>query len=491
MRGLIVVGAAAAVAAAAAAALWVLHDSEQGSPDWPSTNHDLASTRATVDSGIDSGSVRTLRPVWRFRFRIRPRESGVFTSNPVVVGDTVYLQDMESNVFALDRASGRVRWERRFSFGTPGPNGVAVDGDRVYASTDTSPFALSRATGQVLWTRRILTRLEHFVDVAPIASGGVVYTGTVGYPPGGKGAAYALDARTGAVRWKTWLVEGEWAVPEEAGGGGVWFPFSLDGTGRVYLGTSNPVPWGGTPRHPNGAAFAGPALYTDSLVVLDARTGRLAWYDQVTPHDVRDHDFQLSPILATLGGQDVVIGGGKAGRVLAWDRETHERIWEAVVGVHHNDTGPLPMRPVTVCPGVLGGVETPMAYAEGRVFVPVVDLCFRGSAVGYQRLETVDVSRGRGQLVALDAKTGRRLWRRRLPQPTFGCATVANDVVFTSTLDGHLYAFRTDDGRTLWETRMRAGVNACPAVAGDLLLVGAGVPLGQGSTLELVAFELG
>jgi outer membrane protein assembly factor BamB len=121
----------------------------------------------------------------------------------------------------------------------------------------------------------------------------------------------------------------------------------------------------------------------------------------------------------------------------------------------------------------------------------VVDLCFRGSAIGYQRLETVDVSRGRGQLVALDAKTGRQLWRRRLPQPTFGCATVANDVVFTSTVDGHLYAFRTDDGRTLWETRMRAGVNACPAVAGDLLLVGAGVPLGQGSTLELVAFELG
>ena len=404
MRGLIVLVAIAA-AVAAAVALWEWHKAPGKSPDWPSTNHDLASTRATVDSSIDSGSVRTLRPVWRFRFRIRPRESGVFTSNPVVVGDTVYLQDMESNVFALDRDNGRVRWERRFSFGTPGPNGVAVDRNRVYASTDTSPFALSRATGAVLWTRRILTRLEHFVDVAPIISDGVVYTGTVGYPPGGKGAAYALDARSGSVRWKTWLVEKEWAIPDEAGGGGVWFPFSIDENGRVYLGTSNPVPWGGTPAHPNGAAFAGPARYTDSLVVLDAGTGRVAWYDQVTPHDVRDYDFQLSPILATIRRQDAVIGGGKAGRVIAWSRQTHERIWEALVGVHRNDTGPLPVRPVKVCPGVLGGVETPMAYADGRVFVPVVDLCFRGSAVGYQRLETVDVSRGRGQLIALDAET--------------------------------------------------------------------------------------
>jgi outer membrane protein assembly factor BamB len=71
------------------------------------------------------------------------------------------------------------------------------------------------------------------------------------------------------------------------------------------------------------------------------------------------------------------------------------------------------------------------------------------------------------------------------------CATVANEVVVTTTSDGHLYAFSTEAGRMLWETRMRAGVNACPAVAGDLLLVGAGVPFGRGSTLELVIFELG
>jgi hypothetical protein len=73
-----------------------------------------------------------------------------------------------------------------------------------------------------------------------------------------------------------------------------------------------------------------------------------------------------------------VFGAGKAGRVIAWDRATRRRRWTGVVGLHRNDVGPLPRRRVTVCPGLLGGVETPMAYADGRLFVPVVDLCGRG-----------------------------------------------------------------------------------------------------------------
>jgi len=97
------------------------------------------------------------------------------------------------------------------------------------------------------------------------------------------------------------------------------------------------------------------------------------------------------------------------------------------------------------------------------------------------------VMRGKGELVALDAATGRRLWTRRFPSANFGCATVANDVVFSSTYDGHVYALSASDGRLLWRTTMRAGTNSCPAVAGDLLLVGAGVTR-PGSAPELVAF---
>ncbi len=177
--------------------------------------------------------------------------------------------------------------------------------------------------------------------------------------------------------------------------------------------------------------------------------------------------------------------------MIAWDRDARRRVWSSAVGLHRNDLGPLPARPVTVCPGLLGGVETPMAYDDGRLFVPVVDLCGRGSAVTRQDVAKIDPSEGRGRLVALDAASGRTLWQRRLPAPNFGCATVSNDVVFTSAYDGSLYGLSVGDGSTLWTARMRAGVNACPSIAGDLLLVGAGVPTAKGSVPELVAFGLG
>jgi outer membrane protein assembly factor BamB len=460
--------------------------------DWPAPGQSLSGARAVPGGPITPRTVGRLAVRWRFRIPAQPRESGVLTATPLVGGDTVYVQDMLSNVYALDRASGALRWSHRFGAGTPGPNGLALGYGRVYGSTDSVAFALSATTGRLLWQRRLVSRFETFVDIAPVVANGLVYTATVGYTPGSRGALYGLDAHTGAIRWRFDTIRGPWRFPQEAGGGGAWAPAAVDGDGRVYFGTANPTPWGGSARRPNGGAFPGPALYTDSLLVLDGNDGKLLWYDQVTPHDVRDHDFQLTPILARERGKDVVLGAGKSGRVIAWDRGTHRRLWEASVGVHENDTGPLPARRVPVCPGLLGGVETPMAYARGRLFVPVVDLCSQGSATGYQDITTVDPTVGTGELVALDAANGRRLWRRRLPGPVFGCATAANGVVFTATFDGTVYAFDSATGATLWTTRARAGINACPAVAGDLLLVGAGSPYPglAHPVYELVAYGL-
>jgi len=457
---------------------------------WPLPNGDLAGTRAASGSAIDAGSVARLRVRWRFRFTSAPSFAGSFASTPVADHDTVYVQDLRSNVFALERSTGAVRWEHRFRARNDGPNGLAVDGDRVYGSTDADAFALSKADGKVLWVRHLASQTEQFVDVAPVVWKGLVFTSTVGYAPLGRGKIYALDAATGAVRWRFDTIREPWPHPLESGGGGLWYPVSVDAGGRLYAGNSNPTPWGGTPTRPNGAAFPGPVPYTDSLLVLDARTGRLLWHDQVTPHDVRDYDFEATPVLARVGGADVVLGAGKAGKVIAWDRATKKRLWATSVGLHRNDTGPLPRHRVTVCPGLFGGVETPMAYAGGQLYVPVVDLCGWGSAVARQEVTSVDPTRGTGSLVALDAATGRTVWRRQLPSPDFGCATIANDVVFTATFDGTVYALAARDGQILWRARMRAGVNACPAVVGDLLVVGAGARVASGAVPELVAFGL-
>ena len=428
-----------------------------------------------------------LRVAWRFLLRIAPRESGVVTATPLVSGGVVYLQDMESNVFALRASTGAVVWRRAFHAGTPGPNGLSLDGGAVFGSTDTTVFALDADTGRVRWRHRILGPRESFVDIAPLAARGLVYTATTGYGPGTRGAIYALDERTGRTRWRFDTIRGPWAHPGEAGGGGAWQTPTLAG-GVLYVGTANPLPWGGSPRLPNGGAYPGPALWTDSLLALDAKTGALRWFDQVTPHDVRDHDFQNPPVVA--GG--LVVGSGKGGRVIAWSRGSHRRVWERAVGLHRNDRGPLPRAAVSVCPGLLGGVETPVAVGGGRVFVPAVDLCYAENSTGgaAQSFGRVDPSAGRGRLVALDLRRGTPLWEARLPSPPFGCATSSNDIVFTSTFDGTVYAFAARDGRLLWRASAGAGINACPAVAGKMLYVGAGVPRRGHRALGLVAFSL-
>jgi alcohol dehydrogenase (cytochrome c) len=457
--------------------------------EWPLPNGDLSSTRSLPASGIDPADVGGLHVAWRFRFRSAPGPSGVVTATPVVANGVVFVQDLSSTVYALDLRSGRLLWRRRFVYAqNPGPNGVAVAGGEVFGATANSAFALSARTGKVLWKRFLATVGAPIVDTAPQVAGGLVYTSTIGLPPDGKGILYALDAATGAVRWKLSTVKGAWAVPREAGGGGAWYPPSVAG-GEVYWGTANPYPYGGTDAHPNGGAYAGAALYTDSLLVLDAVSGKLEWYDQVTPHDVRDHDFQLSPILVEAAGKELAIGAGKGGEVIAWNRATRRRVWAVPVGVHRNDSGPLPARLVPVCPGLLGGVETPMADDGTHVYVPVVDLCVEGSAHGYVKLATVDVAKGTGELVALDNTTGRTAWTTHLPQPDFGCATAADGVVFTVTVDGTVYAFAASDGAQLWSLKLPAGVNACPSLAGDTLLVAAGIPGRKGGVTELAALS--
>jgi polyvinyl alcohol dehydrogenase (cytochrome) len=442
---------------------------------WPLANGDLSSRRANDATALRAQAFPQVGVLWRFQLPGRRAPFGAITSNPVIARGTVYVQDSSSTVYALDERTGSLRWTHRFAAPNDGPNGVAVAGSRLYTATDTTALALDAATGKTLWSRRLAGRFEQFVGIAPVVDRGRVYLSTQGFPLGGRGAVYALAARTGKVVWRFDTIAEPWAQPT-AGGGGAWNPVSVDERGNVYVGNSNPGPWGGSKRFPNGGVFAGPALYTDSLLVLSGSTGKLLWYDQVTRHDVRDYDFQASPVLAALDGRRVVFGAGKAGRVVAWDRETHERLWTRAVGTHFHDLGPLPVRPATVCPGFLGGVLTPMAYARGLLYVPVVELCSRESAVTTPDAFARSPAEANGVLYALDARTGKTVWRRRLGAAPFGCATVARDAVVVPTYDGRVTVFAARTGRTLWRSRLSDGNNSCPAVGASTLVVAAGAP---------------
>jgi len=460
---------------------------------WPSANGSVTSQRAATATELDAQTIPRLKVRWRFRLHANATSFGAITSNPIIRGNVVYLQDSTSSVYALDVRSGALLWKDTIDAPNDGPNGVSISGSRLYGSTDTTIFALDATSGKRLWSRRLVNRFEQFIAIAPVVDRGRVYVSTQGFPPGGRGVLYALSAETGKIVWRFQTIKLPWLHPGVSGGGGAWNPVSVDEHGNVYAGIANPGPWGGSSAHPNGGVFPGPALYTDSLVVLDGASGRLLWYDQVTPHDVRDYDFQASPVLATVDGRRAVFGAGKGGVVIAWDRATHTRLWSRTVGVHLNDRGSLPVRPTQVCPGLLGGVLTPMAYAAGRLFVPVVELCSQESAVTTKDAFARPPSQGTGTVYALDAATGKTVWQKRVGSAPFGCATVARDAVIVPIYDGQVVAFAAADGRTLWRAQLRAGNNSCPAVGKDVLVVAGGAPhtaIAHPVT-EVVAYGLG
>ena len=243
----------------------------------------------------------------------------------------------------------------------------------------------------------------------------------------------------------------------------------------------------------------GPNLYTNSVVKLDHESGKLEWYRQLLPHDVYDWDLQLPPILADDGDRQLVIAAGKVGYVYGIDAESGELVWKTPVGEHngHDDDhkaaqagelDQLPELPVTVLPGVLGGVETQLALAGGVVYAPVVNLA---TTFESQVTRTMDLAAGTGEVVALDVATGEKRWTTRLPAPPYGAATVSNDLLFTTTFDGTVHAYSTTNGEEVWTDDMKVGSNSPLTIAGDYLFTAAAFPQGKGQKPMFYVYKLG
>src|SRR6476659_2428270 len=89
---------------------------------WPAHNHDLSNTRATSQSPINSQNVSQLKVKWRFSIK-SASVFGAIATSPLVINGTVYFQDLSSNVYALDRSTGKLKWEHKFNNPDEGPNG--------------------------------------------------------------------------------------------------------------------------------------------------------------------------------------------------------------------------------------------------------------------------------------------------------------------------------------------------------------------------------
>jgi outer membrane protein assembly factor BamB len=470
--------------------------------DWPLPNKDYENSRATNDSDINSENVANLNVDWSFPI---PGISafGAAASNPIIMGDRVYLQDLQCNVFALNLETGEPIWSKFYNVtGVVGPNGPAVGWGKVFVAKDLyNVTALDAESGEEIWSTMLSGVNTTGIDIQPVVYNGLVYvstvpgTGDVFYAPGGIGIIYALDAETGEVVWSFSTVDSPdlWGHKEVNSGGGSWYPPAIDvSSGLSFWGIGNPAPFPGTEEWPSGTSRPGPNLYTDSIVALDHKTGNMNWFRQVLPHDLFDHDFQISPILAdlTINGSEkkVVFGAGKMGMVYAFDRSSGEILWSTVVGKYDEaaQLDVLPNGTTRIYPGVLGGVETPMAYSNGVVFVPVVNM-FADWTPTSTNLSALDFSNATGELLALDAATGKILWIRLFPTMALGGATVINDLVLTAEYDGTIHAFKVDSGEEVFAFKAPAGINGWPAVSGDFIIW----PAGDGDMPSLVALRLG
>jgi outer membrane protein assembly factor BamB len=359
---------------------------------------------------------------------------------------------------------------------------------------------LDAETGRRLWETPLVRTEGELIVMTPGYHDGIVYVSTNPTVGGNLGTLWAIDARIGRRLWG-WEQSARslWGDPTVNGSGGLWHPPAFDDDGALYISVVDPTPWPGTEDQPWGSSRPGPNKWSNSIVKLDARTGRFIWGRQALQHDFYDWDLEGPVILAKADGRRIALTAGKMGFVYAFDADTGERLWKRSVGIHngHDDDSLRAMRGdysnlrygQRIYPGDQGGVETQMASDGKTVYVPVNNLyaIYHGQTVP----ESQDLMEGTGEMVAIDIATGRVKWRTRLPHGEYGGATVTNDLVFTTTFEGTIWALHRHTGRIVWKAPLPAGSIAPVGITGDTVLSAGGIRMDRDQRLEIVAFRLG
>jgi alcohol dehydrogenase (cytochrome c) len=276
--------------------------------DWPGYNGDPGGNRYTTLAQITKANVSHMAPRWSFTLP----NTGRLQGTPVVVGGLMYVTSA-NQVYALDAGTGREAWhyQRPATRGTPGGptnRGVATAGDRVFLETDNAHIiALNRFNGELLWDTEMADwHQSYFATSAPLAVGNLVVAGTGGGEHGARGFVAAFDQATGKEVWRFWTIPmpGEpgsetWQGKGIAHGGApTWFTGTYDSElDTVYWPTGNPS------AEYYGDDRMGDNLYSDCILALDAKTGKLKWHYQGTPHDLWDWDATETPVVINANWQ--------------------------------------------------------------------------------------------------------------------------------------------------------------------------------------------
>jgi alcohol dehydrogenase (cytochrome c) len=444
--------------------------------DWTYADHDFNGTRYSPLTQITPGNVKQLAKVCSYTIPEKvPSESA-----PIVAGGVLYATSDHYTV-ALDAADCHVLWSyqwvpRDTDSVHPHRGAALANGKIIRGTGDDYLIELDAETGKLLWAKQIADpKAGYFISMPALVTGDMIYVGPAGSERAGSGWIGAFRLSDGEQVWKFNIIpqDGEpgadtWGPDPAArkhAGGALWTPQSFDSEkGILYVAGGNPAPDFWDDKRP------GINLYTNSMIALDAKTGKLLWYNQFIPHDVDDYDItHVNPIFK-VNSRTMIASSGKDGVLRVVDAETHKLIYSVPFTTQLNPEVPLTATPIKVCPGILGGDEwNSAAYSPklSLLVVPSDDLwcsmnqkdadppsieeanegkkSYFGGPITHGPL-----SEARGRLTGFDAATGKERWRYESPTPLVaGVAVTASNLVFTGETGGFFDAVDAQDGKVL------------------------------------------
>jgi alcohol dehydrogenase (cytochrome c) len=489
---------------------------------------------------INTETVKNLRPVFTVAlsgFQSGGRyPHGNLEATPLAEDGIIYVPDGWGSVYAIDVTAGRkavIKW--KMDPGTDrawagdvaccGVNnrGVALWKDKVISiALDGRMFAINKATGEVVWERKIAEpALGETITVAPLIVRDLAIVGAAGGEFGIRGYIEATDLNTGKAAWRTYTIPGTgepgnetWKDGKERwkhGGGSVWETATYDAdTDTFYQGIGNAGPDYDPEYRPGDSKWAA------SVLAISPNDGKIKWGFQYTPQDPYDYDeISEHPLInARINGEDrkLVVHAARNGFYYALDRingsfiagkqYVDELNWTPGLdpktgkplnydptkdvqiynpGSHGTRAQPAGLR---LCPSNSGGKNwEPSAYnpelkllyvpsIEGCNYIETVeqkDFADQGGAVKPRERftggSTKTPERRHGSLKAIDPITGETKLNKRLEYPNYaGALATAGNLVFLGHYDG---AFSAYDARTLeevWSFNIGSGINA-PAIS--------------------------
>jgi alcohol dehydrogenase (cytochrome c) len=456
--------------------------------DWPSYNRTLTSERYAPFDQINRTNVARLKPLCVYDLNV----DSSFQTGPIVIGRTLYATT-DKEILAIDADTCQQKWRVREEGPPTGlrvNRGAAYLDRRLFRGTGGGDVvAYDAETGRKLWSTHLADPAKaESIPAAPVTWNGLVFIGTAGGDRYGvTGRVYALEAQTGKVVWETYTVPTDAPQPGNEhmqaqaratwgntngvpiAGGGTWTTFTLDAErGLLYVPVGNPGPDFANHVRP------GENLYTNSILVLDAKSGIYRRHYSLVPADFHDWDLAAAPVLVTTkSGKRVVAGAPKDGLLHVYDVATDKKLYATPVTTRENEEVPLSTTPTRFCPGAAGGTEW-----NGPAYSPDTNLFYAGTVdwCVTVTLDPAELAKKPGQswtgteivaqfgvrdlnwsgwVTGMDADTGQVKWRFRTSAPVLsGITPTKGGLVFAGDMDKHAYALDAGTGKVLWRTEL-------------------------------------